>query len=170
MAAPSKLPVIDANEFARKGLAIRDTIALSQFPRLSGVLASSEGTLDYRLQGSVGPQGKPHLRLQLQGEVQLTCQRCLEPLNYKVEVDTDFILVSDESAIPSAEAEEELEDYLVAGPQTQVADLLEEELLLALPFAPKHEEECAEKAGLKMNTEKPSPFAVLKGLKTRDQD
>lgn len=170
MAAPSKPPVIDAIEFARKGLAIRDTIALSQFPRLSGVLTTSEGTLDYRLQGSAGPQGKPHLRLQLEGDVQLTCQRCLEPLNYRVEVDTDFTLVPDESMIPSAEAEEELEDYLVAGPPIQVADLLEDELLLALPFAPKHAEECAEKAGLVMKTEKPSPFAVLKGLKTRDQD
>ena len=170
MAAPSKTPVIDAIEFARKGLVIRDTIALSQFSRLSGILAAPEGTLDYRLQGSVGPQGKPHLRLQLQGQVQLTCQRCLEPLDFKVEVDTDFTVVPDESMIPAAEAEDELDDYLVAGLQTQMTELLEEELLLALPFAPKHEDECSEKTDLKMSTEKQSPFAVLKGLKTRDQD
>jgi uncharacterized protein len=170
MAAPSVPPAIDASEFARKGLAIHDTIALSKFPRLSDVILPSEAALDYRLSGRIDPQGKPRLHLQMQGEVPMTCQRCMEPLKFAVDVDTDFILVSDERMIPSAEAEEDLNDYLVAGPHIDVAELLEEELLLALPYAPKHEEECAERADLKMNTEKPSPFDVLKGLKTRAQD
>ena len=170
MAAPSIPPVIDAIDFARKGLSIHDTIALSQFPRLSGMLAVPEGIVNYRVEGSVGAEGKPHLRMQLEGQVQLICQRCLGPLKYAVVVDTDFILVPDESMIPSAESEDEMNDYLVVDPHTQVAEILEDELLLTLPFAPKHEAECAEQTGLKMNTEKQSPFAVLKGLKTRDQD
>jgi uncharacterized protein len=170
MAAPSKPPVIDALEFARKGLAIHDTIALSQFSRLSDALAPSDGKLNYALQGRVDAEGRPRLRLQMQGKVPLTCQRCMEPLEFAVDVDTDFILVVDEDMIPSTEEDDEMDDYLVAGPQMRVAELLEEELLLALPFAPKHEDECADKAGLKMQTEKQSPFAVLKGLKTRDQD
>lgn len=169
MAALSKPPVIDALEFARKGLAIHDTIALSHFLRLSGALASPGGELKYALQGRIDAEGKSRLRLQMEGKVSLICQRCLEPLEFAIDVDTDFILVADEGMIPSAE-EEEMDDYLVANQQMRVTELLEEELLLALPFAPKHEDECADKAGLKMQTEKQSPFAVLKGLKNRDQD
>ncbi|HYG31380.1 MAG TPA: YceD family protein [Methylophilaceae bacterium] len=169
MAAPSKPPVIDAIEFARKGLEFHDTIALSQFSRLSDALASSEDKLDYKLIGYIGAEGKPGLRLSVQGDIQLTCQRCLEPLGFMMDIDSDFILVIDEGQIPSQDEEGDLKDYLVASPQMSIIDLLEDELLLALPFAPKHEE-CEDKTAMKMQTEKQSPFAVLKGLKTRDRD
>jgi uncharacterized protein len=169
MAAPPKLPVIDAIEFARKGLAIHDTIALSQFLRLSDLL-SEEGALDCELSGYVDTEGKPRLRLQMHGQAPLVCQRCLERLEFVIEVDTDFILVGDESMIPSQDEGDDMQDYLVATPEMRVIELLEDELLLALPYAPKHEGECADKAGIKMNSEKQSPFAVLKGLKTRDRD
>jgi uncharacterized protein len=169
MAAPSKPPVIDAIEFARKGLEIHDTIALSQFSRLSDALASSEGKLSYKLAGYIGADKKPGLRLAMQGDVQLTCQRCLEPLGFEVNVDGDFTLVTDEGQIPSQDEEGDIKDYLLASPQMSVIDLLEDELLLALPFAPKHEA-CEDGAALKTQTEKQSPFAVLKGLKTRDRD
>jgi len=169
MAAPSKPPVIDAIEFARKGLEIHDTIALSQFLRLSDALASLEEKLDYKLIGYIGADSKLGLRLSVQGNVQLTCQRCLEPLAFWIDIDADFVLVADEGHIPSQDVENDIKDYLVASPQMSVTDLLEDELLLALPFAPKHEE-CEDKTATKMQTEKQSPFAVLKGLKTRDRD
>lgn len=169
MAAPPKPPVIDTVEFARKGMKIHDTIALSQFPRLSDMLSSKEGVIDYVLEGKVSQEGESHLQLHIKGDLQLICQRCLGPLSYPLDAVADFILVSDESRIPAEETEADTEDYLVASKQMQVTELLEDELLLALPYAPKHsEEQCAEKTGLKVDTEKQSPFAVLKGLKSRD--
>jgi uncharacterized protein len=170
MAAPPKLPVIDAIEFARKGLAIHDTIALSQFVRLSDVVSSTDGELDYELSGYVDAEGKPRLRLHIYGKALLVCQRCLEPLEFAIAVDTDFILVADENILRAHDDSDELEDYLVSSPQMRVIELLEDELLLALPYAPKHEGECADKASIKMDSKKQSPFAVLKGLKTRDRD
>lgn len=169
MAAPPKLPVIDAIDFARKGLAIHDTIALSQFLRLSD-LVSAEGALDYELSGYVDAENKHRLRLHMHGIAPLVCQRCLEPLEFAIDVVTDFILVGDESMIPPQDESDEMKDYLVASIEMRVIDLLEDELLLALPYAPKHDDECADNAGIKMNSEKQSPFAVLKGLKTRDRD
>jgi uncharacterized protein len=169
MAAPPKLPVIDAIEFARKGLAIHDTIALSQFLRLSD-LVSADAELGYELSGYVDAESKPRLRLHMHGEAPLVCQRCLEPLAFVIDVDTDFILVGDDSMIPPPDESDEMPDYLVATAEMRVIELLEDELLLALPYAPKHEDACADNAGVKMNSEKQSPFAVLKGLKTRDRD
>ncbi|HEU4709246.1 MAG TPA: DUF177 domain-containing protein, partial [Methylophilaceae bacterium] len=145
------------------------TIALSQFPRLSDMLSSKQGVIDYVLEGKVSQEGESHLQLHIKGDLQLICQRCLGPLSYPLDAVADFILVSDESRIPAEETEADTEDYLVASKQMQVTELLEDELLLALPYAPKHsEEQCAEKTGLKVDTEKQSPFAVLKGLKSRD--
>lgn len=169
MAAPLQRPVIDTAEFARKGLEIHDTIALSQFPRLQEMLASPEGKLDYELRGSVDAEGKPHLQLMLQGVIPLMCQRCLESLDFELDTNADFILVPDESMIPVQEDEKDSEDYLVANPRMQVIELLEDELLLALPYAPKHaDEQCAVKSDVQTNNEKQSPFAILRGLKTKD--
>lgn len=169
MAAPLQSPVIDTAEFARKGLEIHDTIALSRFSRLQEMLASPEGKLDYQLKGWVSSEGRPHLQLMLQGVIPLACQRCLEALDFELETSTDFILVPDESMIPSQEDETDTEDYLVADPQMKVIELLEDELMLALPFAPKHDDEqCAVKADVQASNDKQSPFAILRGLKTKD--
>ena len=99
----------------------------------------------------------------------LICQRCLEALDFELDASTDFILVPDESMIPVPEDENDIEDYLVANPHTQIVELLEDELLLALPYAPKHaDEQCAAKSGVQTSNEKQSPFAILRGLKTKD--
>lgn len=168
MAAPSRHPVIDSAEFARKGLAIHGTIALSQFSRLSDRVASSADTFEYELKGDRSPDGKLMLHLQVRGNVELQCQRCLKPCRQDLDIETRFILVSNEDLIPS-DSDAGEEEYLVTNVQTEVIELLEDELLLALPFAPKHaDENCAADAEMKTNTGKQSPFAVLQGLKTQE--
>lgn len=162
-------PVINSIEFSRKALEIRDTIAASRFQRLSDILVSSENMLDYHLIGSSSREGEPLLQLYVRGCLQLRCQRCLEPLDTKLDIASDFFIVSDESAIPSSEEEGDDKDYLVADAQLQVLSLIEDELLLALPLAPMHEtEHCS--AGNRLNELKPAnPFAILEALKT-DKD
>lgn len=157
--------VINSFDFARKALEIHDTISVSQFSRLSGLLASGEGALDFRLKGGISAEGRPGLGLQVQGTLMLVCQRCLEPFEFKLDIAANFVIVPDESALPGEEAERDDEDYLVADAHMQVIELIEDELLLAIPLAPMHaDDECV--AGSKLNElKKPSPFAALKGLK-----
>ena len=167
MAAPSNQGVIiNSIEFARKALEIHDTIAVSRFSRLREALASSEGALDCRLKGSVSVDGKPRLQLYVQGVLQLSCQRCLEPFEFELDIASSFLIVPDEGAIPSSEDESDDEDYLVAEAHMQVIDLIEDEILLALPLSPKHEIERCGASGKLNELKKPSPFAVLQGLKT----
>lgn len=158
--------VINSFDFARKALEIHDTILVSQFSRLSGLLASDEGVLDFQLKGSINAESRPGLELQVQGALMLSCQRCLEPFEFKLDIASSFILVADENALPSEEDEPEDPDYLVGDAHMQIIDLIEDEVLLALPLAPKHADDaCA--ASSKLNElKKPNPFAVLKGLKT----
>lgn len=163
--------VINSFDFARKALEIHGTIFASQFSRLSGLLASDKGAVDFWLKGGIDAEGRSGLELQVQGALMLSCQRCLEPFEFELDVVASFVLVSDESSLPSEEDEPDDRDYLVADAHLQVIGLIEDELLLAIPLAPKHaDNECAASDKLD-ELKKPSPFAVLKGMKTgKSQD
>ena len=157
--------IINSIEFARKALEIHDTIAVSQFSRLHDALSSNESVLNWQLLGGVNNKGKPVLHLQVQGSLDLTCQRCLGPLKFDLDVSSDFIIVANEAALPPEEQDVDEQDYLVADAQMHVAELIEDEVLLALPFAPKHAfNECGAVSEV-FESKKPNPFAVLQGLK-----
>lgn len=157
--------IINSMEFARKALQIHDTIAVSQFSRLQDALASPQGVLDWRLLGDVNNEGKPSLHLHVTGALELTCQRCLEPYHYDLDIHSDFIVVADEAALPPEEDDLDEQDYLVADAQMQVAELIEDEVLLALPLAPKHALQDCSAADAVSEQAKPNPFAVLQSLK-----
>lgn len=158
--------VINSPEFARKGLEIHGTIAVSQFSRLREYLSADGNDVDYRLAGDVDARGRSRLQLQVAGGLPLICQRCLEAFEFKLNIASSFIIVADEESIPPEADERDDEDYLVADTEMLVMALIEDELLLALPLAPKHDDEqCAASTPLN-ELKKPSPFAVLKALKT----
>ncbi len=100
--------------------------------------------------------------------VRLQCQRCLMPMQQPLAVQRSFRFVAGE-----AEAErldEESEDDVLALPRSlDLAALVEDELILALPIVPRHEA-CPEPL-LAPDSEplhveaRPSPFAVLQSLR-----
>lgn len=158
-------PIINSIEFARKALEFHDTIAVSQFSRLHDALSSNESVLDWQLQGEVNSEGKPVLHLRVQGSLNLTCQRCLESLEFNLNVNSDFIVVANEADLPPEDEDVDERDYLVADAQMQVAELIEDEVLLALPYAQKHDSGSCGASGNVDELKKPNPFAVLQSLK-----
>ena len=151
--------IINSIEFTRKSLEIRDTIAHSELQRAKDALTSDTESLDWRLTGEIDVGGKAKLHLTLTGKVGVPCQRCLEPIS------SEFFLVKDESEIPSEEEDIEDHDYIIADAEMNVLQLVEDEILLALPFAPKHEiKDCAVKAEVS-ELKAPNSFAVLRDLK-----
>lgn len=158
--------VINNIEFAQKALEIHDIIPVLQFSRLEDSLANTSGELDCRLQGGKDVN-TAYLRLQVQGRLELTCQRCLQPFEHEVTIDTHYVLVRDESEMPAPEDEGDDEDYLPIQTEMRVLDLIEDELLLALPIAPKHKEgECVNDSNIN-EYKKPNPFAKLELLKSK---
>ena len=63
-------------------------------------------------------------------------------------------------------ADEELEGMLSAD-ELDVFSLIEDQILMALPFSPRHEQ-CGNADSATVNQSKPNPFAVLAGLKKSD--
>jgi len=156
--------LINALEFAEQSLEIHGRIRASDLPRLQDVLFSDCGEIEYRLVGECAVSGKLSLRLKAHGTLELLCQRCLGELTYPVSIDRHFGLVADESALPESDLDDDEVDYLVADPKLDVVALVEEEILLALPLALRHEDGCSVAVN-NSNPRKPNPFRVLEGLK-----
>lgn len=160
--------VINNIEFAQKALEIHDIISVSQFARLADMLADMAGRLDCRLQGGKDADNAAFIRLQIQGQLNLICQRCLQPCKYDISIDQHFKLVRDEAEMPAPEDERDDEDFLPIQAEMPVLELMEDELLLALPIAPKHEEgECSNESSIN-EYKKPNPFAKLEMLKGKN--
>ena len=156
-------PVIDSLDFARKGMEISGEVPMAALPRMADLLTDFEGKISYVLRGLMGRDGKPLLQLELDGTCNLRCQRCLKPLAYPISLVSTLRLVT-EGEQDVSDIEDDEADSIPAEKRLNVLDLLEEELLLSLPIAPKHENgECQIAAeGIARPT---NPFAILAGLK-----
>jgi len=73
----------------------------------------------------------------LKGAVTLVCQRCLADLEWPIDQATDVLLARNEGELAALDADSSLEVVLAQGPVDSIA-LVEDELVLALPFAPRH--------------------------------
>ena len=126
--------VIDGLQFARAALERRGVVGMEQLPRLGQLRCSTEG-LEYHLRGGRAGDGRPCLRLSVMGSVRLLCQRCLDPIQVPIAIDAELQLA--ESAREISEADDEI-DRVLASRRMDIAQLVEDEVLLALPMAPRH--------------------------------
>jgi uncharacterized protein len=164
MSAPA---VIDSLEFARSEQALVGELPVARFERLHDVLTDTHGTLRYTLRGGKDERQRPYLELRIDGELHLQCQRCLEPLGYPVGVRSTLLL------IPRGEQADELfddpdaPDAIEASAELNVAELVEDELLLSLPLSPRHPEGACTSRTRRDETAdaKPSVFAQLATLR-----
>jgi uncharacterized protein len=159
---PHQQPVIDGFEFASAGASIQGSFPLGDFPRLSDVLAADAGEVSWEVQGVRDAQGRPSLRVRVSGTLQLRCQRCLEAMPFQVQSDEILVLAGTLAEIHAEPADAYGADRVVAGREMQVRELIEDEIILALPYAPRHES-CSTRPSTDAQA-KPSPFAGLRGL------
>ncbi|GLS05476.1 hypothetical protein GCM10007860_26300 [Chitiniphilus shinanonensis] len=106
------------------------------------------------------------MHLDVSGELHLVCQRCLQPMTWPVAVKTELTQFSDEATLDEAEEQDEDLEGMLVDPALDIDALVEEEVLLAVPFAPRHDA-CEGTSGTADKADKPNPFAVLATLKTR---
>jgi uncharacterized protein len=160
---PAHQPVIDGFEFASAGATQQGTWPLSDFPRLRDVLAQDAGEVRYEISGVRDQRERPALRLKVSGTLQLRCQRCLEPMPFEVQTDETLVLAATLAEIHAEPASAQAPDRVVAGREMKLRELVEDELILAVPYAPRHEE-CVAAGSAQGESAKSSPFAGLRGL------
>lgn len=125
-----------------------------------------------RAEQRTGPDGKPAhwLHLALQTELPMVCQRCLGPVEVPINIDRAFRFVANEEAA-LAQDDDADEDLLVISREFNLAELIEDELVMDVPLIPRHEV-CPTPVKLDVAdadfdaaaTDKPNPFAALSTL------
>ena len=157
--------LIDPQAFALKKERLHGTIALRDLDERtwSHDIADLSSELAYTLTGSTDRWQRPVLTLALSGRVPLQCQRCMQPIeNFELDEHVQIVLFPTEAQLDEAMlADEELEGMLSAD-ELDVFSLIEDQILMALPFSPRHEQ-CGNADSAAVNQSKPNPFAVLAG-------
>lgn len=157
---------IDIAEFVRLGGALSGEVAVRDLPRLRDFVIMGDERLQYELRGALSPRLEAQITCIIRGLVALECQRCLAAFEHPVATNSTLVFVDDESKLPPMEEENESIDYVVAGAVLDVPGLLEDEIILALPIAPRHEAgDCKASAQGQSGDDKSSPFAALARLK-----
>ena len=159
--------VIDSLEFARDGRSVAGDIPVSALPRLRELVGKGESLLACELTGR-REDGRNWLSLSIRGQFDLICQRCLGFMPYALAIETELQVIAPGESWPDETLEDGAvslgADAVAADAAQAVTDLVEEEVLLALPVAPKHEEGC-EPPARSDDKLAASPFAVLATLK-----
>lgn len=138
----------DAYRLAREGGVLEGTLDAMASDRLADRVADVDdmpGEVAWRIAGSTDALGRPALAIELDGEIPLECQRCLAPFLYPVAQRTVAVLAKNEAAADALDSDSDSE-VLVADHPLVPAELVEDELLLTLPYAPMHEPGACEPA------------------------
>jgi uncharacterized protein len=163
--------LIDTLRFCKDATSLNGSLAPSDLPRLAAeVLPESNFLVTWHAQG----ESPDVLALSLQAKVQMRCQRCLGALEESIDVNYGFRFVKDEvTAQAEDEASDEV-DHLVHAKQFDLQELIEDEMLMALPFVSLHDEDlhggcpASPTANYVHKEQKPNPFAALAGLKIKN--
>jgi len=164
-------PFIDTLDFASKGREISGEVQVADLERLQDLLENQQGKLTYKIRGGVDDQGNHYLDVSVNGLCKVRCQRCLEGMDYPIQLVTRLML-RDQASLDAEEllagqpGREQEYDSILADDHLDVSSLLEDEILLSLPIAPRHEQgTCQMAGGENMQQEERRPFAALAKLK-----
>ena len=153
---------IDNIDFSRKSREIRDIIRLSDFKRLQDSCLNLEDSVVFVLRGFENKYKEPCLELFIEGKLSLICQRCSEKLEHTIFLKSGF-LIKEETQLTDFQVDDHADYDLIEGSaKMDVLSLIEDEIILSLPVAPKHE---SDKCHYKKTDEMPDrihPFADLK--------
>jgi uncharacterized protein len=157
---------IDPARFAREGGLLTGTMSPAQLPRLADELFDEAGEVDYRVQGLLTAKGEPALRVKLAIDVALPCQRCMERLPVKLDVERTLVFSREIAELEPASEEEDEVDVIPLVASLDVLDLIDQEVMLSLPIAPRHDEDvCEAQVDGGPESAEASPFSVLSQLK-----
>ncbi|MCI0399917.1 MAG: YceD family protein [Gammaproteobacteria bacterium] len=162
-----RLPVtIDPLQLAGLGDTLVGRIDLVQMKRLRPSLYSDEGEVEFRFEFGRDPEGIFCLTGQLTATLQVVCQRCLEPMQLPIKGSVRLGIVS--GADEAAKLPPLYEPLIAMDGPLFLAEIIEDELMLALPISPLHVTEVCPGTKTLQNEKVPGrsyPFAALSALK-----
>ena len=129
---------IDPWRLAAGNKAIGGTIALSRLKRLEPLLASSEGEATFRVRFGYDAHRRANASVKVEAPLTLMCQSSLKPYTEQVNQRSQLLIIGEPDEQATLSDQEEF--ILVEEGRMAVADLVEDELLLAVPQIPRNPE------------------------------
>jgi uncharacterized protein len=127
---------LDLPRLAEQAAVVAGQLPNRAMKRLAGGLADDRGETEAELRFGLDPARRPVVSGWARTEVALACQRCLEV--YRQPLDAEFRLVLVGSEHEGERLPEGSEPLLNAQGQVRTAELVEDELILALPIVAMH--------------------------------
>jgi uncharacterized protein len=161
---------VDPRKLADRGAILEGETPLANLQRLCDPLADHAGVVRARMTFERDEQRAVVIHSELDVEVKMVCQRCLELVALPIHSECSYAVVkegADTRSLPKGY------DALEVGEEpVDLMGLIEDELLLALPIVPLHDPEiCQQPAGLdepspsEDEVSRSNPFSVLAQLK-----
>ncbi len=141
-------------------------IPVDSLPRLRSELGSGGGALKVRLRLDKDGHGRVTVNGQIDGDLHLTCQRCLGTMVYRLACEVALTVIEDrvdEDRLPRG-----TDPLYLADDRLATATLIEDETLLALPLVPLHADPACNRDLEQLQqheVERENPFAALGQLK-----
>lgn len=165
-------PFLDLWTLSQNHVCMDGVVALDEMPRLGELIDKVDGMADFALEFGRTDRGQITLHGVVKATLSRVCQRCLEVAELPVRA--EFALQVVESDLDRVE--DGLDPLLLpAGKRLRSIDLLEDELLLAMPLIAMHDDpQCNRGAaqvpsrGNEATTDgqaRTNPFATLAGLR-----
>ncbi|MDN5619328.1 MAG: YceD family protein [Psychrobacter sp.] len=166
---------ISLDKWADTGFEWSGEVDPNDFERLVAMLSTEHDQSNLHLSAELYRRNNVlHLAFTLKGDIWLTCQRCLQPVAVDLSDDYNIALLENDSQVRLIDEEQDylLLDEIVAvqSPERLLPfkKLVEDEVLLKTPLAPKHDdcEMSVEQFGeIPEEEEGENPFAALASLK-----
>ena len=167
-----KIPkTIDPVKVAKQRLAYEGIVELNKLSRLEKLVQDEVGEVQVKIHCKYDAQERLAIYGNANTSVTLTCQRCNGDIGLDLEIDLAY------AAIAAGKSSDHLPDYyevveLNEEGEVDLHQLIEDELILAIPIVPMHEEsncryseEPLSFGEIDEQDDKPNPFEILKQLK-----
>ncbi len=177
-----RLPdMLDIQDFSRQNSALSGELPVAALPRLAESVEPDSGPVHWSFVGHsvLRADGSREARAQLMlsGALRLRCTRCLQVMDCPMDEQRDYRFVPSEAQAQSEDAQDDECDVLATSHKFDLAGLIEDETLMALPLVPRHaqclrpampDEITAEPASAPAAPEAPSAWSrALSGLRSQ---
>ena len=158
--------LVDPRRLAEQRVHYREKIAVSELPRV-GLVTETTSEIAVDLAFSLDEQHRIRVAGKISGSVDLVCQRCMDLVETRFNQAVDLLVVWSDA---QSKAVPKYLDPWQVGETANLHELIEDEILLALPVVARHEPgECeapAIPAGEWVVEEegRQRPFEILKDL------
>lgn len=129
------------------------------------LLAQHDDTIWFQACGGIDRWQRPFINISVRGELQLVCQRCLHAVSWMLDDQSHVVLFTDEQSLDEAMVADETIEGTLWQEEYNLTSLIEDQLLMAIPVAPRHDD-CDHILATSTNQASENPFTSLAGLKS----